>query len=303
MKRIVPIGSIAALLVGCSGAPTAGEEATTVDPSEESASNEMKASTAASRYSDPALEDHPPAAVTIELENGNVVEIYDFADVPLVVESGVAGVTPALPELKHLVKQNRLVELFSALRPDLRVPSKVATLERAFAEKARLHSDDPPQIREELRAADQGMAASRDGAGLTAPDVGGQRFGEGPGLQTKQLIGCNNGCCDPVWTAQEPCAHGNPVDYSWFLFNYGWSYANGSGALIVDTATCAAIGTSTFTVSISDGSGGTWSVLEAHYKTFWWGAWFYNRSYSSTVNTASNQHLHTHCGYIDSGGI
>ncbi|HEX6273324.1 MAG TPA: hypothetical protein VFZ53_09795, partial [Polyangiaceae bacterium] len=202
MKRIIGIGIVAAFAGGCGGEPAFGDEATLLD-SEEAPRNAAEARTAASRYSDPALDDHPPAAVTIELDNGNVVEIYDFTDVPLVVESGVAGVTPALSGLKDLVKQNRLVELFSALRPDLEVPPKLATLERAFVEKARLRSDEIPKMREELRVPDQATAATNELAGLAAPVVGGQRLGEGPGLQTKQLIGCNNGCCDPVWTEQE----------------------------------------------------------------------------------------------------
>jgi hypothetical protein len=120
------------------------------------------------------------------------------------------------------------------------------------------------------------------------------------GVQANGLIGCNNGCCDPHWLANDLCAQSG--DWLWFLFNYGWSYAHSGGrAYLAQAHACAAVGWSHFFFNVG-GSVSAWWVPEGHFQYASWsgiGTWSYTRrTIISSVNTEAAQNLHTNCGKV-----
>ena len=242
--------------------------------------------------------------VSIALQNGNTVDIYNFHKAALVLERGEAYTAPRVPALAGSMRADRLVELFHSLRPDLPVPAGLVDLQR---ELTTARGPAPTQeAARKLTAEAQALSQ----AALVAPggvSGGGQvaHTRDGIGVQTNSLIGCNNGCCDTDWTRNTLCSDYTAKfgwDYTWYLFNYGWSYANSSSNWYYGGTMCSATGTSTFRVSVGDGDGGTWSVLQQHYLLWWWAAgtdyWgnFNMEPVSSSVNSSTDSHLHMYCG-------
>lgn len=116
---------------------------------------------------------------------------------------------------------------------------------------------------------------------------------------------CGNGCCDYAWLTANLCPSLS-YDASWFLLDYGWSYANYNDIFLYHGNVCAAWGTSTYSVWLGDGSGGTWSVPQATYRNFhwlaafsiFWCAGYCGEDMTSSVNNSSYQQSHTYCGGI-----
>lgn len=239
-------------------------------------------------------DDHPPPAATIATQNGTTVEVYNFHSAVLVLERGEAYTTPTMPAIADAVKANRLDRVYAILRPNTPVPAELLAVQEEVAQNSATAVSE---------AVDAKIVTQPD-AGATAPSWGGGKIGATKGAVTAAtLIGCSNGCCDPDWTLNTLCSYISQGDYSWYGFDYGYTWANGGGIDLFKGTACSAVGTSTFQVHISDGSGGTWSVAEAHYLTWGWGGSFFARSYASTVNSQANEHLHTYCGEVVNGGL
>jgi hypothetical protein len=230
----------------------------------------------------PVEETHPAPAVTVTLESGQIVEFYDYPDGVLIMERGKAtpSTRPVLPQLAPL---DDLVDIWSTLRPDLPVPSRLLELQDKVAT-----TDRPAR-----RTAHE--AQSRP----AGPTSGGER-----GIMPANA--CMNICCDGNWLQNNLCAPGNTQgNYSWYFLDYGSSYANTPQTYYVWGAACAGRGISSFSVTTGTGSGGTWSVEPGYYTWYQWkaGCYFLNcpaRTWINTsVNSPSSQHLHSYCGVFD----
>jgi hypothetical protein len=201
--------------------------------------------------------------------HGKRIEFYEFPKGVLVMESGKAEgpvVLAKAPQLQALLKTNRLVDLFTALRPDLPVPPALRDI----------------QTRHPV---------------LTSARKGGRTRSTGSGEKIKAAsvvansFPCPNNCCNGAWLYQNICApNGN-----WFYYDYGWSWHNATSVSNWHSVVCAAIGTSQFTIS---GSGsGSWSVPQGWYRWYSWQGSSWASEIDSTVNSRSNQHMHTYCGF------
>ena len=229
---------------------------------------------------------HPAAAVTVTLKTGQQVEFYDYPEGVLVMESGQAtrSTEAVLTTYRALIKGRRYAELFSALRPDLQVPDRILELQQ----KVGGPSDSVV-----------GAFAPEE----ARPDVSGPTSGGSP---WRAPDACSNICCDETWLNNNICYNYNNggYPYSWFLVDYGWSYADNNSVSYYSGTACAGIGTSTFVVTVGTGSGGTWTVGAGYYRTYWWedGCGPFGCSHSevySSVNTESDQHLHSYCGVFN----
>lgn len=225
------------------------------------------------------VESTPPLVASLKLKSGQVIDFYDFGQAALIVESGAAYMTPAF-QSRGPSAPDQLVNVWTRLAPDVPVPAALGEFQQ------RLMSSPP---------------APAGSPSVAVSDAGGDKQRSGSVIANAP-VGCDNGCCDAAWLATLwPCSGG--WDYSWFLYNYGWTWASSSDDDFHDGLVCSAQGTSTYSVNIG-GSGGTWSVPQATYRTFSWVAGFefllgwQPRSLSSSVNSSSNSHLHTYCGAV-----
>lgn len=235
----------------------------------------------------------PKPVASVALADGHAIEFYDFGPGVLVSESGKAG-TPAV-----FTKENNPADLLqSAATPGDRL---------ALIWKKAAPSAPVPQALLDIQARWLKNPPAPSSAGQALPishEASGMPFGQTPVqsqalAKTESPVGCNNGCCDYQWLSTFSECSAN-YDYRWFLYNYGWSYANSSSISVYDGMVCAANGYSQFNVHISDGHGGNWSVPPATYRTYWWvsGIFEFNQSMTSSVNSSSNSHLHTYCGGV-----
>ena len=232
---------------------------------------------------------HPAPVDHLEMSNGHVVEIFDLNGV-LVTELGEAGTAPLGQVDRVLISQNRLVDLALSIRPDRPVPAALYALQARIT----INAGGPIAPTTLQDAADPNSVSGSLPVESTKS-----------GVQPDTLVGCSNGCCDPVWTAQTLCnfnlIFGN--DYTWYLFNVGSSWENSSSAHVWTGTVCAATGASTYSVSVNNGqNGGVWTVPQGFYMNFNWGAscngWpFCNgASVTSSVNSPSNPHTQMYCG-------
>jgi len=233
----------------------------------------------------------PTPIAKIDLKDDHAIEFYDFGEDVLVSESGKAGTSHALNAenqpaalLKSGVAPHEvLARVWSSVSPGTPVPQALLDIQARW--KASPPKGNSIKTLERSHAASglpfgQSLQGSQPLAKAAAPD------------------GCNNGCCDYQWlNTLSQCS--NSYDMDWFLFKYGWSYANNGDVDYYTGMVCSAIGTSTFKVSISSGHGGTWSVPEATYRTYWWSAGTWNKSMTSSVNSSTNSHMHTYCGGVN----
>lgn len=212
-----------------------------------------------------------PLVASLTLTSGQVLDFYDFGTTALIVETGAAYMSPVLNS-KDSIPPDQIVNIWTRLAPGIPVPAALETLQHRLTSLPM----DPsaPHVVPSFHT-DGKKIETFGNATLSAP------------------VGCSNGCCDFSWLSTLVECQGGYL-YSWFLYNYGWSYANGSNIALYNGLVCAAQGTSTYTVQIA-GSGGTWSVPQATYRWFHWTSGS-RRSMSSTVNSASATHLHTYCG-------
>jgi hypothetical protein len=227
----------------------------------------------------------PIPVASITLSNGNVVSFYDFKVGALVMEAGKTPTPPAL-HLSGNPGAAQLASIWQSVAPDVAVPDSLTALQ------GRLMNLSPETV-----VAPAPSVAGAGGSMFAAPKLSGANAAPAGDP-------CNNGCCDYNWlTANLPDCN-DPDDYNWFLLNYGYSYANDSDVILYNSQVCAGIGTSTFTYMSSGGIGGSWPVPEASYITTTWVAgetcdpfcsWV-PRTITSSVNSSSNEHLHTYCG-------
>jgi len=213
----------------------------------------------------------PTPVASLKLTGGQVIEFYDFGTAALVTETAAAYVSPVLNS--ESLPADQLVGTWARLAPTTPVPPALEDLQHRLT---RLPADlDAPKVAPLL-------------------DTGGAKLGNFGSAIRSAPVGCNNGCCDFNWLATlSECKGG--FSYNWFLYNYGWTYANGSNVGLYQGLVCSAIGTSTYSVQLP-GAGGVWSVPQATYRWFHWSG--SRGSMSSTVNSSSNSHLHTYCGGI-----
>jgi hypothetical protein len=228
-----------------------------------------------------AVDDHPDAIATLTLENGNVVEFFDFDTAALVVESGPAHQRPVLTD--ENLKNDRLVDTWNQFAHGERAPLALVDLQDRLAT---LEPTDPRLLSGE-------------------PAYGGAEFKFPPAAELGPDVqavrdGCDNDCCN--WEALSAVAEcQSQSTFNWFAFNYGSTFANsGSDAQNYRGYVCAAVGTSTYRVAIGS-AGGVWSVPQATWRKYWWNApcafGFCNgKTGYTSVNTASDQHLHSYCG-------
>lgn len=232
----------------------------------------------------------PTPIAKIDLKDDHAIEFYDFGDDVLISESGKAGTPlslnaenqPAALIKSGVATHEVLSRVWNSISPSTAVPKSLLDIQARW--KA-----SPPQARPQL------LEFSRNAAGLP---FGQSLNGSQPLAKAAAPVGCNNGCCDAQWlNTLSQCS--NSYDFDWFLYNYGYSYANSGDVDYYTGMVCSAAGTSTYKVSISSGSGGTWSVPQATYRTYWWSAGTWNKSMTSSVNSSGNQHLHTYCGGVN----
>jgi hypothetical protein len=222
---------------------------------------------------------HPDPIAYVSLPNGNRVEFFDFGDRALITEAGRADVAPVL----NGIHRQSLANVWQELTDDP-VPRTVAALD------ARLESKS---------AATQAMSVSsrrgwppRDAPSSPSDPDSSTQSGGAAGVTPGE---CGNGCCNTTWLQNNLCINIGG-DYTWYLFDYGWSYVNSSSISEYDGVVCAATGTSEYTVDISGGYGGVWDVPEAHWRSYHWSEGCCDESLTTQVNSATNTHLHTYCG-------
>ena len=264
LKLLPTIVYMATSLSACGGEPIPGDQAGGNSPSVDQRRVLLAASNS------------PKPVASLRLENGNMLEFFDFGSGALASESGAAYTAPMFNgQVKHT---NQLVNIWKSLAPQTPVPVALDNLQ------ARLMN------------LPENVARS---AGTSKPATGGIE-----GIVPMSQNGCNNGCCDYAWLSTfSQCTVGG-ADYSWFLYNYGYTWSNVGNVNDYNGMVCSAQGTSQYSVNLG-GSGGVWSVPEATYRTYgWlagWSVWcfgFCNEDLSSTVNTSTSQHLHTYCGQV-----
>lgn len=246
----------------------------------------------------PAGEDHPPAIASIAVGEDSTVEFYDYGDRALTIERGVAGGAPPVLRgaLEDLAREpGRLVDLFTALRPDLPVPDKLRELDQ------RLQSAQPPSP-----SANPPQMPSIEGGFDPQPEGPmPQPLSAGPGVTPQSPQGCNNGCCDPDWLPTI-CENGgqNGWDinqphwiWNWYVWNWGYGTAiSGDPIHQWGGTVCSASGTSTWSASTH----ADWLIEQAHFIRYNWTCNFACTSTAhSQVNSSSNQHLHMHCGWFN----
>ncbi len=246
----------------------------------------------------------PNSIASLDLPNGNVVRFYVIGSRALVTEEGKAYTPPATNAIPQTMKRNdHLVDTWRMLAPEQPVPDALVDAENLITGVPRrtLLEGEPPRPQPEAvppGAVQQAGPASDDSA---HPRV--QTGGE-HAAATDDLYGCNNGCCDPNWLYSyfQECHSG---DGSWFLFNYGWSWAYSGGEVwTFDAMACAAVDWSLYTIYIWGDSTWAWWIPESYYQRFvwyaayspWWG--WDEKEMSTTVNDPNYTRLHTQCGSV-----
>jgi hypothetical protein len=254
-----------------------------------------------------------------------VLEFYDLNGGFIASEVGRADTAPIVKAHLDMLKEGRLTDVVSALRPDLPIPDSVVALQTKLltaepsGNSVTLSPSQESVASLTLSSSAGGATASQQtGTGVAGgslpPIVGSSGGGGASGAAGAQSGGqhgilpddpCSNGCCDASWTANlcDPGFAG--ADYQWYLFDYGNSFANSGSADVHEFwgAACAAIGTSTWVIN-SNPHGGTWSVNEGTYRWYYFNngndqyghCYVENTATNTSVNTSSNPHLHTYCG-------
>jgi len=223
----------------------------------------------------------PAPIASLKLTSGHVVEFYDFGGAALIVEAGAAYMAPALNS-PGPIPTDQLSSIWTRLAPGTPVPRVLADLQQRLT---RLPASP---------AAPEAVASAV---------TGGEPMGFSRIALPTAPAGCNNGCCDAAWLETLAECQGSGWSYSWFLYNYGWATATSTNDIAYQGLVCSAQGTSTFSASIG-GSSGTWNIPEATYHWFHWTAGtnilgsFNPKNLSSSVNSPTNQHLHTYCGRV-----
>jgi hypothetical protein len=225
---------------------------------------------------------------TIDVGRGRKVEFYAYDNgVSFLSETGPAGEASALDELDPAVDQSNYIELHRALRPDLKIPDVIVSVQ------ARRQAD--PENRKHVQ-----LVRS------TAPEeVSDKRpIDKTPILSLADDTTCGNGCCWQPWVLDSMCWKGLQLwDYEPDRL---YSHQSASGLGYYEDRSCSARGTSVYTGhecagGISNGcmevylpiaeatwrglrggcSGWTCSIKAAHFDHY--------------VNSSSDMHQHTRC--------
>jgi hypothetical protein len=280
------------------------------------AQGDAPAASAADEVSAAEAKEPPPPIVSMDLPSGNKISIYEIGGRVLTVEEGVAYTPPALRKMRLPRDGSKLVEMFKTLRPDLPVPERLTALQaQANATNALRATATQPTPSADTTASSSGPIESRSSALSSAPPkhtTGGGPMSSSngkPTVQTASLVGCNNGCCDPDWTFVDLCGFGGDPQpwpappgvgstFTYYQFNFGWSFADTTQDDWVDATACAAVGTSTQVIN-----GTKFTVAEGHYHMWHWddvvNCWFpqlCDEQARTYVNTQSTAHQHTACG-------
>jgi hypothetical protein len=230
----------------------------------------------------------PEPLAQIKQENGNTVSFYDLDGQGLILGEGLAGSPPALPA--SMDKRVRPLDAWNQLSGGQAAPQRLVDFQKKL--------DTTPPAPADLKMVKPAPTKALQG-GVSLDDVPVNT----PEGTLAAPDGCNNGCCDYQWLSTFQECYVNGVEYQWFAYNYGSSYANSGNVQFVHAMVCAATGTSTWKFYVN-GKGFTNNVAEGHYQQGWWamaGDWplYSTGSLSSSVNTPSTLHLHTYCGYLD----
>ena len=242
----------------------------------------------------------PVPVFTMELTSGSSVSFYKVNGGAVVAETGVAGKSqPILNSIKQQGKQ--LADVFSALRPFSRLPDQ--DLPKALVDLqneilAGTSASSIPSVDTsgsiEVKSAALSQAAPPDGTSTG----GGQPFTpvKSGGVNPDTLIGCTNGCCDPVWTKSYLCYVPSYADASWYYFNYGWSWNNSTDVNEIYATLCSAVGMSVLIVN-----GTAFHVAEGNYFIYHvseGGGGLGDADFNTQVNNAGHLHSHMYCGWV-----
>lgn len=231
----------------------------------------------------------------LPLKNGNVLEFYEFQRGAILSEVGRAYSDQLFDGRGKDARD--LVETWRSLRPDLDVPPALIRLQERLTTPSESHATI-------MSASDSGRGGQRapERASTTEGRAGGSRPATG---DVTAMSGCGNGCCDYSWLSQQYECYAQS-DAEWFLFQYGYSIINYNQIQIYKGMVCAATGTSTYSIQMSNGTGGTWSVLQGWYRTYSWyaaydWAWCWGpcgENMTSSVNNSWTWRDHTYCGFV-----
>lgn len=176
---------------------------------------------------------NPEPVYAMDVGHGQTVEFYDLDGFSLVAESGPANVSRlALDGLDAAMVPGRPADLFRVLRPDAPVPKVLVDLQDRS--ERRLAAGGPRAVSTVTRKI-TGAELPADATSKATEDV--------TGTSSQAQDGCNNGCCDREWLKTVGCGW-TGYDWSWWQFNYGWSYVNASGLWYYRDNVCSASGTS-----------------------------------------------------------
>ena len=266
----------------------------------------MAAQMAGAVWAAPAPSAPKPIASAVA-PNGNVVEFYEGEDGVLVSETGVAGSNPVFDPLGK--RPDRLLEAWRSVAPKDPFPQALAQLEKRMKaihklaierSKSSAHKDPLPPPPVLFKSGPESKPASKPAGGLLMPGSSMPKSG----MTTMGMLeGCDNGCCDREWLATFDQCSGSSADFNWFLFNYGYTWANSEDIWIYKGLVCSANGTSWWNLKIGD-TRWTWDVAHGYYRTWWWkSGWSIwcggncGKDMTSTVNSPTAQQLHTYCGW------
>jgi hypothetical protein len=232
----------------------------------------------------------PAPLAQLKQENGNTISFYDLKGTSLITGEGIAGNPPAFPPDMPQGNVN-VLDAWNKVSGGRAAPQALVDFQNRLAAK--------PAPLATVKVTK--TSSSSTTGGLSAENVP---------LNTPEgtlaaPTGCNNGCCDASWLSGFPECGGG-LDFHWFLFNYSYSYADATDVNFVGAMVCSAIGTTSwgFTVSETNDGAVSWTmpVAQAHFLETSWsrGTWPWDNAGAlfSNVNSASNQHLHTHCGIV-----
>jgi hypothetical protein len=188
--QVVGIGAVTLVACACAfDTETSQSEAESVDEP-----------TSALSAEDATPEVTPTPVATIDVGQGRTVEFYALDNgVDFISETGPAGVDSALDELDPAVDQSNYIELHRALRPDLKVPDVLVSVQ------ARRGDEPTGSVPRPKKAAVRPAEISSTSSTTSTSSTG----STGSTMSTSQAISiaeaCNNGCCYQPWVLESMC--------------------------------------------------------------------------------------------------
>jgi hypothetical protein len=231
-----------------------------------------------------------PPVVTVAVRDNQNVEFYDDGNFAVVRETGPAGSLPMMAGMDP--KTMSVVDVFRTLRPDLPVPQALADIRDRLAG---MSATNKPRL---------SPPGSSQSGGLTMPATTQTESGGVTVEQSAQLVGCNNGCCDPAWLPSVFPDFGrnycNGGGCEWSMFNYGWSYEIATNIGFTNDWVCAATGTSAFQYTWCAGPcvQHNWNVAQATWQNIMVWEGDLSIDFWAYVNSSTSPHMHTHSGNL-----